>query len=179
MAEPQSPFDEPDDVAVELSTSGDNESSDELPPRKYSFMILGVMLFVLVWVREFTGMAPQVVMGCAVGVFLVWIYIHLHWFVLLPNQPSVARNGTELEDIPGLGSASYVSTVDPNSIASEQSEQHRMLARVARRGQAMLFLGMLVGIWSAYFVPLGLVGLTVLVVGLFLISVVIGRAIEG
>lgn len=176
MAEPQSPFDEPDDEQEPSDVSAD----DELPPRKYSFMILGVMLFVLVWVRELSGMRPEWVMVSSAGVFILWIFIHVTWFMKLPEGPPgpLARSGAELEDTPGMGSASYVSTVDPSRIAAVHAEQQRVRARLAGRGRNMLCLGVLIGIWTAYMVPLGLIGLTVVVLGIFLISSLVARVFE-
>ena len=142
MSEPQSPFDEPDDVAEQTDVV--LEPLRKLPERKWSFIGLGIVLFVLVWVREFTGMPFEVVFATAVGVLLLWQFIHLRWFVELPTDPLQTR------------SEGHVSAAVANARTASASTRRRVLAR---RRLNVACLGVLIGSWVAYSVAASFVGL--------------------
>lgn len=80
MPEPQSPFDEP---MVSVDSPG---SKFSLPARKWSFIALGVMLFVLVWVREFTNLSPELTIASATLTVLLWGVIHITLYTTWTRQ---------------------------------------------------------------------------------------------
>lgn len=83
MAEPQSPFDEPDEAELH---PGDAPQVGRKPlERKWSFIWLGIVLFVLVWVREFTGLSPYGTIATAILILVAWAVVHASLFTTLPQ----------------------------------------------------------------------------------------------
>lgn len=98
-------------------------------------MALGVLLFVLVWVREWTRMPGQIALALTVAIVAVWATAH------------VVLYGTfaKLADVLRPRSASVVAGSPPGARPSAIR-----LAALA---------GLILGIWLPYLFPLGPIGL--------------------
>lgn len=83
MPEPESPFREPEESAASRDAA---VGKRRLPARKWSFVALGVMLFVLVWVRELTGLSPGFTIGIATLTLLLWGAVHLTLYTTWTRQ---------------------------------------------------------------------------------------------
>lgn len=142
MPTPQSPFDEPDPEGLAEETSPATRPG--LPPRKYSFMVLGMVLFVLVWVREWTRMPGPVALLLTVAILAGWAIVH----GILYGTFARLRDG-------------IVSRL-PSRSAGTRRPAHPATVRLAALG------GLILGIWLPYYFRGGPVGLTVLVVVLLL-----------
>ena len=90
MSQPQSPFDDSNHSDESAQESAQREWP---PPRKWSFVVLGVVLFILVWVRELTQMDPVVTIRLSMFTLLVWVL--LHW---VTYKPDPVRSRERLRD---------------------------------------------------------------------------------
>lgn len=143
MSEPRSPFDEPE--VSEQSV----ERKRQLPARKWSFVALAVVLFVLVWVRELTGMSPALTISVGVLVLVGWSIVHISVY-------------TDWRQMERLGGRSGVEIPEQKPRANGRSIR------------TVGLLGLIAGIWLQTIVPMSPVGLT-LVVGL-VVAFVYGSA---
>jgi drug/metabolite transporter (DMT)-like permease len=137
MAQPQSPFDESDEP---LSPP---QAESQLPPRKWSFVVLGVVLFVLVWVREFTQMPPSLTISLAVLVLILWAILHIFLYTTWPQQ-----------------------LVEQNRAAGRSGAELLESSRPRSRGgavQAAALAGILGGIWLQGTMPVSPVGMSIIV----------------
>ncbi len=143
MPDPQSPFDE----TVEASAP-EEQAGFELPLRKWSFVALGVVLFALVWIREFTRMPPELTITAAVVVIVCWGIAHIAIYTPVPPRIS-ERSGDELaESKPNRGSGRAVRVVGA--------------------------IGLLTGIWLQAMMPMSPLELTIVV--LFVLAFIYGSA---
>lgn len=157
MSEPQSPFDESDDEPLDEVALQPVRKPLE---RKWSFVGLGIALFILVWIREFTRMSPTASIAAALSILLAWIVVHLLVFTRVSQ--------VLLEFIEDGG---YTQGAAEHGTARSAAEYDRTARRW--RGLAIrlaAILGLVIGIWIPFLVPLSAIVLTVLVLVVFSIA---------
>lgn len=83
MSSPSNPFDE---QPGSIERVREAPSQEWPPPRKWSFISLGLVLFVLVWVREIIQMSPGSTIIAAVVVLFIWLVVHVSIFTPIPRE---------------------------------------------------------------------------------------------
>jgi len=142
MSQPHSPFDQDERPPPSAPVAR------WAPKRKWSLVALAVTLFALVWVRELVRLPPEVTIGIAVLIVVVWSVLHLALYAPRP----AAGPRPKRSDAPRKTSRAYG------------------MAPRARPLGGDLLTGVLIGVWLPSLLPLGAVELTLAVCLLVLLA---------